>query len=415
MLSSRDAAAAPSAGQTLKQPAALIAAAAKERQSRAEGSKLDTKAGIRTSTSKPGSITAGSGSQQGSNRSVESPAAGLAMPGDPATGTAKQPLAAAKQLASKPGSDGQEAGEHGSDGLEAGEHSAVGQPAGASQLGPTRLGLSKPGKKGPAGLGPHRLGCSTPGPGKQGAAGRAAGSSKDGVTRQAPTQPDPTKGSAASQGSAAGTQSETAGKPESGKLGIHRRGSSVQGPSVQGGGKPDAAGRRTGASKLGAAGPAAGAGVLGASKPPRHAASGPWRIQPDGGAPRAAAPGAAAAGVAAGQPPPRPAPGAVAAGQPACTTAVPGEVAASQPPLQLHAETVAAVARLLTATAAAAEGGASRGEADRDTRGGPGLYPQGSALWRIRWSQQEGAAAERASADWCAPGRQRLRPGPCIV
>lgn len=409
MLSSRDAAAAPSTAQTLKQPAALIAAAAKGRQGRAEGSKLGAQTGVRTSASKPGSITAGLGNQQCSKQRDESPAAGLRTPSDPATRTAKHPLAATKQMASKQGSQGQEAGEHG----------AVGQPAGASNLGNSRPGLSKPGKS-PAGLpasasmlGPPRQGPSMLGTVRQGAAGPAAGSSKDGVTRQVPTQPDPVEQSAASQKSATAAQCETAGKPGSGKLGIRRLGSPVQGPSVHGDGRPDAAGQQTGISKLGAAGPTAGFGVLGASKPPRHGAGGPRRGprgQPDGGAARAAALKSAAVDAGAGQPPPKPAAEGVAAGQPACNPAAPEEVAAGQVPFQAHAKTVAMVARLLAATAAAAEGGASSGEADRGTRGSPSPHHQGPASWRRRLLRQEAAAAKPASVDRCALGSAGLAP-----
>ena len=394
MLSSRDAAAAPSASQTLEQPAALIAAAAKGWQSRAEGSKLGAQVGVRTSASKPGSIRAGPGSQQGSSQSVGSQAVGLATPSDPAPGTAKQPLAAAQQTASKQGSEGQEAG----------EHAAVGQPAGARKLGPTRLGLSKLGQS-PAGLRPPWQERSMPGPVKQGAAGPAAGSSRDGVSRQLPTQPDPPQRSAASQGSAAAIQCEAAGKPGSGKLGIHRLASTVQRPSMQGSGKADAAGQQSGTSKLDAASLVAGTGVVGASKPPRHAATGPRRRHrghPDGGAARASAPRSAAVDAAAGQPPPQPAAEAVAAGQPACKAAAPEEAAAGQLPPQLHAKTVAMVARLLTATAAAAEGGASSGEADRGPRGSPSLHHQGPALWRRHRLQQETTAAKPACGDRCA-------------
>ena len=445
VLSSRDAAAAPSttqplkqpaaltaaaassANQTLKQPAALIAAAANGRQGRAEGSKLGTQAGVRTCASRPSSIAAGPCSQQGSTQSIESQAAGLTTPGDPTTGTAKHPLATTKQMAASLTTPGdhimrtakqimaaakQIMCKHFEDfeGKEAGKHGAVGQPAGASKLGPTWHGPSRPGKS-PAGqpasasvLGPTWHGPSMPGPVRHCAAGPAAGSSQDGITRQVLTQPAPVKRSAASQGSATVTQCETAGKPGSSKLGHCRPGSTVQGASMQGNAKPDAAGGRTGTSKLGAAVPAAGTDVLGASKPPRHAASGVCRHghpgHPAGGAARATAPESAAADAAAARPPPKPAAEAMPAGQ--------------HPP-QLHAKTVAMVAmvaRQLTAVAAAAEGGAPSEEAAEDTRGSPSVHHQGPALRRRRLSRHETAAAEPATVDRCALGSAAR---PCIM
>ena len=443
VLSSRDAAAAPSAtqplkqpapliaaaassaNQTLKQPAALIAAAANGRQGRAEGSKLGTQAGVRTCASRPSSIAAGPCSQQGSTQSIESQAAGLTTPGDPATGTAKHPLAATKQMAASltmpvdhimhtakqiVAAAKQIMCKHFEDfeGKEAGKHGAVGQPAGASQLGLTWRGPSRPGKS-PASqpasasmLGPTWHGPSTPGPVRHCAAGPAAGSSQDGITRQVLTQPAPVKRSAASQGSATVTQCETAGKPGSSKLGHCRPGPTVQGASRHSNGKPDAAGRRTDTRKLGAAVPAAGTGVPGASKPPRHAASGVCQRghpgYPAGGAARAAAPESAAADATAAQPPPKPAAEAMAAGQ--------------HPP-RLHANTVAMaamVARRLTATAAAAEGGAPSGEAARGTRGSPSVHHQGPALRRKRLSRHETAAAEPATVYRCAFGSAGLAP-----